>query len=657
MEKHLIIGTAGHIDHGKTSLVKMLTGIDCDTHKEEKQRGITINLGFAWIELPGGLTAGIIDVPGHKDFISTMIGGASGIDMVLLVIAADSGIMPQTREHLQIVISLGITKGIIALTRADLADEELLQMAEAEITEMLEDTPLKGSPIVPVSSVTGRGKDAMLKALGEVAAEIPSRDPGLMFRMYIDRIFSVKGFGSVVTGTVINGKLAVGDEVHLLPGEEPKLKVRSLERHHQPAHGVMAGDRAAINLTGLKREDFERGMILCSKPLQPCLLIDATLRLFQGIPDISVWTHAVFIAGTFECQVKVHLLDGEKAGGGEDALVQIHLSKPAILCSKDRFILRNTAEDITLGGGVILETNPLHHRKRTGTLVEELQVLRSGMLGVNSLQEMIYLELKKEFAPMTPEELAVRLHVMPGDIQREISAENGRYQVYQDERNKLLVNSHCDARYRSTLLKALQAHHEKNSMFASGLQVTELVGKANLSKHPLGKVYIALLMEALQKEKKTDTCDGTWILYGHTPQTDSKTMVEIEWLEREILQYEDNKPSLAELEEKAAQKKISRSQVKTYLSWLSAQGKISYCQSDFLHTTILSRYRMLLLDKLSTSANGIGIQEFKELIPGSKKFRALLIDFLEADKSLKLVTGTGEGTETRIFIHPNIIRK
>jgi selenocysteine-specific elongation factor len=649
MEKHLIIGTAGHIDHGKTALVKMLTGTDCDTHKEEKQRGITINLGFASLELPGGDTAGIIDVPGHKDFISTMIGGASGIDMVLLVIAADSGIMPQTREHLQIITSLGITKGVVALTRSDLVDEELLEMAEAEVHGFLDDTPLKGSPVVIVSSVTGYGKDALLSALAEMASSVQPKVPGPMFRMFIDRIFSVKGFGTVVTGTVINGRLGVGDEVYLLPGDDPKLKVRSLERHHTPAREVIAGDRAAINLTGLRLEEFARGMIICSKPLEPCTLLDANVKLFDGRTELPVWSSAVFIAGTYECQARIHLLDRDTLSGGEVALAQIHLGKPAILFSKDRFILRNTAEDTTLGSGIIIEANPLHHRKRITSLVEELTSLSRGILGSNSLRELIHLELKKEFAPMTPEELAEKLYVLPAEILRETETDNNRYLVYDTPQNTLYVNAHCDAKHRSNLLKVLEAHHLKNPMFAGGLLITELTGKVGLAKHPHGKRYTGCLLVALHTEGKTDKHGDTWIIHGHSPGIDLKTKTEIEWLETEILNYGDNKPSLAELEEKASLKKITRGQVKSYLTWLSEEGRISFCKGDFLHTALLTRYRRDLLEQLSAKQDGIDIQEFKELIPGSKKFRAMLIDFLEAEKSIRLVKG--EGVETRLFIN------
>jgi selenocysteine-specific elongation factor len=378
--KHLIIGTAGHIDHGKTSLIRMLTGIDCDTHKEEKQRGITINLGFSYLNLPEGESVGIIDVPGHKDFINTMIGGACGIDLVMLVIAADSGIMPQTVEHMNIISALGIKKAVIALTKSDLVDEELIEMAEFEITDFLSKTPLKDAPIVRVSAVTGIGKEELIRTIGDAISGIEERETGKLFRMYIDRIFSVKGFGSVVTGSVMSGSLSSGQDVFLLPVSNQKLRVRSIERHGITVERVIAGDRAAINLIGLKREDFERGMILCDKPVESTQMIDAWVQLFDKDISLPIWSNIIFISGTFECQARMHLLNKDKVKGNEDAIAQIHLTKPAVLMSKDKFIIRNSSEDKTLGGGYIIETFTLHHRRRTARLTDELTTVSTGIL-------------------------------------------------------------------------------------------------------------------------------------------------------------------------------------------------------------------------------------------------------------------------------------
>ncbi len=647
---HFIIGTAGHIDHGKTSLIRMLTGIDCDTHKEEKQRGITINLGFSYLNLSGGESLGIIDVPGHKDFISTMIGGACGIDMVLLVIAADSGIMPQTTEHLNIISALGIRKGVVALTKSDLVDEELLEMATLEITEFLAGTELKDAPIIPVSSVTGQGRDELIQAITASAAGMEARETGGLFRMYVDRIFSVKGFGSVVTGSVMSGSLEAGQDVYLLPGEKQKLRIRSLERHGQAVGRVVAGDRAAINLIGLKKEDFERGMILCNKPLDAGNMIDASIQLFETGQEIPLWSNVLFITGTFECQARMHLLNKEKLTGDEDAIVQIHLSKPAVLMSKDKFIIRNTSEEKTLGGGYIIEASPLHHRKRKPALIDELSKLSTDIMSENSLREMIHAVIKKEFRPFTPEEIADRLHITREELMTEAEKPGSGFHLYRSDAITLLVHEPFDLSYRGRIIKAIREHHQKNPFFAEGLETGEIAGKLGLLKSPAGKAYPGFLLMGMETAGQLEKCNNTWIIKGHRPGFDKQSLAEIQWLEQVILDYRDNKPVITEIEEKAEEQKIRKHKIKTYLTWLTANGKIQFCKSDFIHTDILNQYRGLLLRHLADRKDGIDITDFKELIGGTKRFRALLVEFLEAEQLIRLVTG--EENETSLYITP-----
>jgi selenocysteine-specific elongation factor len=299
MIKHLIMGTAGHVDHGKTALIAALTGIECDTHKEEKARGITINLGFAHLELDDDISIGIVDVPGHKDFIKTMVAGAYGIDFVLLVIAADCGIMPQTREHLNILQMLGVKQGLVALTKTDIVDGEMQELAEMEIMDYLEKTSLRDAAIVPVSSVTGEGIEELKNKIHDIAQQTSGKKAGNVFRMYIDRFFNVKGHGLVVTGSVLNGKISVGSEVYPYPGKREKLKVRSIERHGKQVEHVDAGDRAALNISGMKQADFVRGMLLLGKEMELVAMIDARLELFDGHVNLGVWSHVIFHTGTF----------------------------------------------------------------------------------------------------------------------------------------------------------------------------------------------------------------------------------------------------------------------------------------------------------------------------------------------------------------------
>ncbi|MCK4358405.1 MAG: selenocysteine-specific translation elongation factor, partial [Candidatus Cloacimonetes bacterium] len=337
--KHLIMGTAGHIDHGKTALIKALTNIDCDTHKEEKLRGITINLGFAHIDLPNDESIGIIDVPGHRNFVNTMVAGVSSIDFVMLVIAADSGVMPQTVEHLKIMEILGVKKGFVVLTKIDLVDEEIIQIAEEEILEFIKGTFLENFPIIKVSVKTGEGISELKEFLSEMSYKVEERQRGKLFRMFIDRIFSVKGFGTIVNGSVISGHLEKKDSVYLLPGAK-KLRIRRMERHGNKVEEITAGDRASLNLVGLNRDDFKRGMIVSDRILQPTKLIDAKLNLFQHNRNFEIWTQAVFLLGTYQAQTRIHLIDRNILEPGQAAIVQIHLDPPCIAKYGDRFVIR-----------------------------------------------------------------------------------------------------------------------------------------------------------------------------------------------------------------------------------------------------------------------------------------------------------------------------
>jgi len=646
--KHLIIGTAGHIDHGKTSLIKMLTGIDCDTHKEEKARGITINLGFSHLELPSGESVGIIDVPGHKDFINTMVGGACGIDMVLLVIAADEGIMPQTAEHINIITALGIKNGVVALTKKDLVDEELIEIATDEISEYLQNTSLKGIPVVGVSSTTGEGKNELIYEIENSLNLFGEKDKGKLFRMYIDRIFTVKGIGSVVTGSVSDGSISVGEDVFLLPGTKQKLKVRSIERHGKTVNSVERGDRAALNLTGLKNEDFERGMLISSKQLDSTVLADAYITLFLSVPNLKLWSNVIVLSGTYESSARMHLLNKDEVAAGEDAIVQLHLNKPAILINRDKIIIRNSSDDTTLGGGYIIDASPLHHRKRTPQLTEFLKGLCVNILSGNSTIENINLILKREFRPFELDEISEKLNLEKENLIAEISELSDQFRVYDNSGNKILIASGFDESFANKTLKILEEHHLKNNIFEEGLETVEILGKLGLTKVKCGRVYLELLLNKLKDKKLIDRHKNTWIKFGYKPQIDNKTEKEILWLENSILSYDDSKPVLPEIEEKALQAGISKQKIKIYLHFLANKGKIKFIENEFLHSSILEKSQNLLLRHLLKKSAGIGIPEYKEVIPGTKSFRGILSDYLEGEKLIEFTKDSDN--ESRLLI-------
>ena len=361
----MILGTAGHIDHGKTTLVKALTGVDTDRLPEEKRRGITIDLGFAPLELEGVGTVGVVDVPGHEAFVRTMVAGATGIDMALLVIAADEGVMPQTREHLAILDHLGVTRGVVALTKSDMVDGDWLELVRTDVSAFLEPSGLAGARIIPVSATKGEGIAELKRALVAVAKQIPSRDTNDLFRLPIDRVFTVKGTGTVVTGTVWSGTLTDGTTVRIMPWDH-ESRVRGLQTHGKSADEIHAGDRAAIALVGVEVEELSRGFVLVSDPSwETTKTLRAEVTLSADV-KLGPRTRVRFHVGTSEVGARVLVIPSEepapseRSDEGRDLLAgaRIALDQPLVLRAGDRFVLRRSSPLETIGGGVVIDPLP-----------------------------------------------------------------------------------------------------------------------------------------------------------------------------------------------------------------------------------------------------------------------------------------------------------
>jgi selenocysteine-specific elongation factor len=371
--KQIILGTAGHIDHGKTALVKALTGTDTDRLKEEKERGITIELGFARLDLPSGQALGIVDVPGHERFVKNMVAGASGIDIVALVVAADEGIMPQTKEHLDICSLLGVDQGLVVLTKIDLVDDEWLELVTDDVTTFLAGTFLEGAPLVGVSALTGQGLDELRRVLDELAAEVVPRREGGPFRLPADRVFTMRGFGTVITGTAVSGRITVGSPVTVYPEQIPS-KIRGLQVHNQDVTEARAGQRTAINLQGLEKSDLARGMVVAEMDsMHPTTRLDVRLRLLPGAPRPLKHRRRVRLhAGTTEQLVTVILLEGDQVEPGAEALAQLRSPQPLAVLPGDRFVLRSESPITTIGGGVFLNVAPPVHRRRDQAVIDGL---------------------------------------------------------------------------------------------------------------------------------------------------------------------------------------------------------------------------------------------------------------------------------------------
>src|SRR3954469_1955640 len=378
-ERTYVVGTAGHVDHGKSTLVRALTGIDPDRLAEEKAREMTIDLGFAWLTLPSGQTVSIVDVPGHERFIKNMLAGVGGIDAALLVVAADEGPMPQTVEHLAILDLLGVDRGVIVLTKADAVEADWLDLVREEVRELVSTTSLTDAPIVTVSALTGEGLPTLLETLEAVLASSPGTASGGPPRLPVDRVFSVSGFGTVVTGTLSGGEINTGDELRLYPGVR-RARVRGLQSHQEKVSRALPGRRTAVNLSGITTEEVRRGDVLAPPGIMsPSQRLDARLRLLPDAPVALKQNDEVdFFTGAAELPARITLLDRERLDPGESAWAQLRFRAPIAVLRNDRFVVRRPSPSETLGGGEIVDPSPPRHRRFRPETIAALETLAAG---------------------------------------------------------------------------------------------------------------------------------------------------------------------------------------------------------------------------------------------------------------------------------------
>lgn len=391
--KNVILGTAGHIDHGKTTLIKSLTGRETDNLKEEKQRGISINLGFTYFDLPSKKRVGIVDVPGHEKFIKNMLAGACGIDIVLLVIAADEGVMPQTIEHLDILNYLDVKKGIIVLTKCDLVDEEFIELVKDDVREKTKGLFIEGAPIVEVDSVSRRGLDELVQKIDEISEDIEEKKTDAPSRMSIDRVFSLKGFGTIVTGTLIEGKISVDDEMTIYPSEK-KVKVRNLQVHGCDVKTAYAGQRTAINLSNIKVSEIQRGDVIAQTgSVEESMMIDVNISLVEHCKkSLKHWDRIRIFHGTKQILCRIVPLNEDEIQYGKSGYAQLRLEEKIVAKKGDRFIIRSYSPMDTIGGGVIIDTAPKKHKIYDESVIEALKIKEKGELK-DILEEYLKLNL------------------------------------------------------------------------------------------------------------------------------------------------------------------------------------------------------------------------------------------------------------------------
>ena len=466
---NIILGTAGHVDHGKTALIKTLTGIDTDRLKEEKERGITIELGFAPLTLANGQKIGIVDVPGHEKFVKNMVAGAGGIDLVVMVIAADEGVMPQTREHLEICGLLGINRGLVALTKADMVDEDWLALVQEDIRDFLKGTFLETSPIIPLSSLTGVGLPDFLAALGKIISTLDERTDSGLFRLPVDRVFTMKGFGTVVTGTLASGKIKIGDTVEIMP-YGAKAKIRGIQIHNEASEMAEGGQRTAINLQGTDRTTIERGYVLTRvSTFEASSRLDIHMKYLAGAgKKLKNRTLVRFHTGTSETISRIILPDREKIEPGEETYAQIIPKTPVVAMSGDRFVIRSYSPITTVGGGEIID--PLAKKRRKHTMPGEEERLHRG-----TGEEKTNIILERAGLDGIPSQsLSIRTGLSPGEqekiLENMLSKKNALL-LDRDERRIVSSRAYRDLQDRVT--SEIGAYHKKHPL-KEGLSREEL---------------------------------------------------------------------------------------------------------------------------------------------------------------------------------------
>ena len=507
--RHVVLGTAGHVDHGKTALIKALTGTDTDRLKEEKERGITIELGFASLKLPSGQTLGVVDVPGHEKFIKHMVSGAAGIDLVMMIIAADESIMPQTKEHLHICSLLGIRSGLVALTKIDMVENDWLELVKTEIQDFLKGTFLEGVPVIPVSALKQKGIDELTAALDTVVQNIPEKNDCGIFRLPVDRVFTMKGFGTVVTGTLISDSISVGEDVLILP-EEISARIRGIQVHNQPTQEATAGQRTAINLQGIEKESLQRGDVL-ARPgtVVPTTRLDVFIEyLKNNAKSLKNRTLARLHTGASEIIARVILIEKDELAPGEKGFAQLILEKKDVVVAGDRFVLRSYSPITTIGGGLIIDPLPPKHKRLNKKVIEELATLLNG-----TLPKKIEVILERAgFAGTNLRHLVFRLGTNAKNIKEELqSILSQKSALITDKEETNIISASFYEKLAQSAAEIISQYQKKNPL-REGISKEEL--KASLGRDISPKLFF-MLLQNLTANKTIEVDKETVRLFGH----------------------------------------------------------------------------------------------------------------------------------------------
>ncbi|MEN8135996.1 MAG: selenocysteine-specific translation elongation factor [Thermodesulfobacteriota bacterium] len=622
--REIVLGTAGHVDHGKTSLVKALTGIDTDRLKEEKARGITIELGFAFLDLPCGHRLGIVDVPGHEKFVRNMVAGVAGIDILAFVIAADEGIMPQTREHFEICRLLGVERGIIVLTKKDMVDPEWLEMVEDEIRDYFKDSFLEEAPLLAVSSVTGEGLDEVKIALDRLVAASDFSEAYGPFRLPVDRIFSIKGFGAVVTGTSISGRIGLGDEITIYPTGQ-QGRIRGIQVHADDVQEVEAGHRTAINIQGVDKDLIHRGEVV-AKPgtLQPSYIMDGEfIYLSANEKKLKNRTRVRIHLGTAEIIGRIVLLDDDEIIPGSTANVQLLFEEPACGWPNDHYVIRSYSPVFTIGGGRILNGRAAKKKRFRESNKDVFRIYHEG-----SVEELILLHLTEAGpAGLTGDELAVQMGLFGKKLKKALAGPvSARKVIVVDSDKQWMLATEIFAGLQDLLCDTVAAYHQANPL-KPGMPREEL--RSQLVRVESQKLFQFMINDLVRKGRLAQD-EAVVKIPGHEVSLaeDSgklRTDMELFYLEAGLAvptikelyaRFGDNSPKL----------------VKEILEVMVRDGLAVKINEDlYFHTETLVKLEDDLVKRIKDNGD-IDAQGFKEFTGLSRKFSIPLLEYFDRIK-------------------------
>ena len=631
MGRRIVLGTAGHVDHGKTSLVKALTGIDTDRLVEEKKRGITIELGFAHLALPDGTIAGVVDVPGHEKFVKAMAAGAFGLDLVVLVVAVDEGVMPQTREHLDICKLLGVQRGLVAITKMDLAStlgDELVDMAKSDLKEALKGTFLEGAPMVGVSSRTGEGLDALKAELAKLASTIVERPVDGPAYLPLDRAFTVKGFGTVVTGTLLTGSLAPDETVDLVPGGPKGLRVRGVQAYGKATTKLQAGMRAAVNLVGIETVDVKRGMTIASaESLKPTRILDVDLELLGNAPrELKTRSKVLLHLGTAAVPATVTLLDRKELVPGERAPVQLTLGDEVAALHGQRFILRGFSpvpgRGRTVAGGVVLDPHPRRHRHKKADAAKQVETLREG----TPEARLLALWQDAGFAGAKLDALAGRLALGPKVAEKALAQLSTRNSILLFDRTERAgIAAEHFAALNARAENALDAFAKEHPL-APGLSREAL--RTGLADSLPVKLF-ARVLEALVEAKKAELDGDVVRRPGGKPSIGSDASPLVQQVKDALAKSGLAPPRVSELAESL---RAPPNQVAEALKLLRAGGQAVRVKEDmYFDSVAIASLKGRLVEYLLAHRE-MDIQAFKDLVGQTRKWTVPLGEYFDAER-------------------------